>query len=541
MDKQPSILVIDDEPVVCESCTRILSRENYYVKACLDPRIGVQQALTNDFDLILLDLKMDKMDGLELLSRIRKRKPETPVIIITGYPTKRSKEDSIKLNISNYILKPFQPDEILDPVNKILKKSESYWKTKSIFTGSEQQTKEISYKHLQSKYTYINTGWQHKEKNGMIKVGGLVPCQLTKSIASVRLIEINDSVFCGLPLMEITYNNKTKYTIPSAATGRIKEVNKRLLENPSLILNNEYNWCWVANVEPNFTEKNQLMNLDVWKIGFLSEDYSHNIKYCRHFNDLGCEVYRTKSLEGILSIIARFNIKVLIIDSVSFPHEPLEFIKILKNKFPEVKIIVFDITESTSEQSYRNNNIFYYTKYPVSRDEISDILYSCFCLNNTTGIFNENTSSGLLPHYINRISIKNVHGKKITLLNFDNILRLDTGIGLLLIKKLKDKSIPVDFDYRLVNSPIKGSVIKQRILKAQSESDKVILVQAKELNRIPGNIQIEKRPVNNVDHAKNSILAIAIQQKSQGPDGMCFDPTTIESLTEILEVEMTMI
>ena len=73
MDHQPSILVIDDEPLVCESCHRILSIEDYKVDTYTNPKEGYQRAITNNYDLILLDLMMDEMDGMELLSALREK------------------------------------------------------------------------------------------------------------------------------------------------------------------------------------------------------------------------------------------------------------------------------------------------------------------------------------------------------------------------------------------------------------------------------------------------------------------------------------
>lgn len=120
MNAKPSILVIDDEAIVCESCSRILAGENYKVDTNTDPKEGFQQAIKNNYDLILLDLMMDSLDGMEILNRIRKIKPDIPVIIITGYPSKESKEESKSLGVLFYILKPFTPKEIIQPIKSLL-------------------------------------------------------------------------------------------------------------------------------------------------------------------------------------------------------------------------------------------------------------------------------------------------------------------------------------------------------------------------------------------------------------------------------------
>ena len=117
MEKHPSILVIDDEQVVCDSCYRILSNEDYQVYTNTNPVEGYQKALNNNYDLLLLDLCMDKMDGIQLLKKLRHIKSDMPVMIITGYPSKETKEESTNLGVLNYISKPFQPSEIVEPIN----------------------------------------------------------------------------------------------------------------------------------------------------------------------------------------------------------------------------------------------------------------------------------------------------------------------------------------------------------------------------------------------------------------------------------------
>ena len=169
MKNQPSILVIDDEPIICKSCHRILSKEKYKIDTNIDPQKGLHQAITNNYDVILLDLKMDKMDGLRLLSEFRQKKPDTPVIIITGYPSRDSKEESNKLNVSNYILKPFLPQEILKSVNNIIGQSVTPLKEKS---GYEQQVnKKHKGKYSNKSYPFFKSGIQ--QKYGFIKIGGL--------------------------------------------------------------------------------------------------------------------------------------------------------------------------------------------------------------------------------------------------------------------------------------------------------------------------------------------------------------------------------
>ena len=135
METPSSILIIDDEPNVCESCQRILSQEDFNVDTNINPISGYDQALANNYDLIILDLIMKDLDGLELLAKLREKKPDVPVIIITGYPSVESKKKSMNFGVLDYILKPFEPNEILEPIKNILKHSISSY-GKVLFTNS---------------------------------------------------------------------------------------------------------------------------------------------------------------------------------------------------------------------------------------------------------------------------------------------------------------------------------------------------------------------------------------------------------------------
>ena len=81
----PRVLTVDDEQVVCESIRRVLTEEGYEVATSTSSKAGLDLLRKEPFDLLLLDIKMPEMDGIEMLKAARDISPETEVLIVTGY------------------------------------------------------------------------------------------------------------------------------------------------------------------------------------------------------------------------------------------------------------------------------------------------------------------------------------------------------------------------------------------------------------------------------------------------------------------------
>lgn len=114
------ILVIDDEDIVRTSCSRALAPEGYEVKLAKNGLEGMNMIKGEKFDVVLTDLKMPDMDGIEVLRKIKEEWPGVEVIIITGYQTVDTAVKSIKLGAFDYIEKPFTPDALIAAIVKAL-------------------------------------------------------------------------------------------------------------------------------------------------------------------------------------------------------------------------------------------------------------------------------------------------------------------------------------------------------------------------------------------------------------------------------------
>lgn len=114
------VLVIDDERSVCLTCRRILEPEGFMVDSTTSGVEGVRMALEGDYHVILLDLKMKDMGGMEALETIKRHRPGVVVIIITGYATIQTSIEAIKKGAFHYVPKPFTPQELGMVVHKAI-------------------------------------------------------------------------------------------------------------------------------------------------------------------------------------------------------------------------------------------------------------------------------------------------------------------------------------------------------------------------------------------------------------------------------------
>jgi DNA-binding NtrC family response regulator len=117
------ILVIDDEASIGLSCKRILGRHGHDVQSYDDPQTGLQAALMGDFDVLLVDLVMPEIDGLEILKRVKAAGVSSEVVIITGYSTVESAVEAIKQGAADYLSKPFSPNQLEMVLQKVCERS----------------------------------------------------------------------------------------------------------------------------------------------------------------------------------------------------------------------------------------------------------------------------------------------------------------------------------------------------------------------------------------------------------------------------------
>jgi DNA-binding response OmpR family regulator len=120
-----NILVVDDEPVARQSLTDILKLEGYNVTSAPNGQAAVEYVRTHPIDLMIVDLRMPGMDGLEVVQVVNQVSPETEVILLTAFGSTETAIQALRLRIHDYLLKPASPAQVLASVKKGLARHSS--------------------------------------------------------------------------------------------------------------------------------------------------------------------------------------------------------------------------------------------------------------------------------------------------------------------------------------------------------------------------------------------------------------------------------
>lgn len=114
--KPQRILAIDDERVICDACRVVLTEMGHHVTRCHSGVDGLSAIKSGDYDIILLDMKLSDMDGLDILKALQKEKVQPCIIVMTGYATMANAVQAMKLGAADYLAKPFTDDELISTI-----------------------------------------------------------------------------------------------------------------------------------------------------------------------------------------------------------------------------------------------------------------------------------------------------------------------------------------------------------------------------------------------------------------------------------------
>jgi CheY-like chemotaxis protein len=113
------VLVVDDEPIVLKSCRLVLEAEGWEVVSAASVEEALSRLESITPDLLLIDVKMPVHDGMYLMRQVKEMKPDIPIIVMSGYPTRETISKAEDLGAATFLPKPFTPDELADTLRAV--------------------------------------------------------------------------------------------------------------------------------------------------------------------------------------------------------------------------------------------------------------------------------------------------------------------------------------------------------------------------------------------------------------------------------------
>ncbi len=156
------MLVIDDERLTRQLCVDILEKDGISVLTAEDARSGLQKVQEHTIDVVLMDVMMPELGGLEALRILQAKAPDIPVIIITAYPSSQVAIEALKSGAYDFIAKPFPSEELINVVRRALERRHLLIENRRLLEELQQKVKELS--HLYSEAERFTTRLEEKVK-----------------------------------------------------------------------------------------------------------------------------------------------------------------------------------------------------------------------------------------------------------------------------------------------------------------------------------------------------------------------------------------
>jgi len=112
------ILVLDDEPIVCKRLQPVLEKKGYVVESFYESETSLKRFIETPFDIVITDLKMNGLNGMQFLTEVKQHSPATEVIVITGFATMETAKESFRNGVFDFLAKPFKLGEIQEVIEK---------------------------------------------------------------------------------------------------------------------------------------------------------------------------------------------------------------------------------------------------------------------------------------------------------------------------------------------------------------------------------------------------------------------------------------
>lgn len=260
MERILNVLVVDDEQVVLDSIIKHLKKDNFTIHTALTARAGLEMVDSCRMDIILTDLMMPEMDGLQFMKEVKKRDPHIPVIMITGYATINTALQATELGAFDYIAKPFTKSELRSVIQRA---SELVLKSEAVREKAGAEAKGAAGISARELKAIGDFSWIMVQEDSTVLMG--VERSFLHTIGRIQNIflpSVGDKLRQGSAYLQIFSSDLRSHTVLSPLSGQVIEVNEKVLDNPATALEDPYGDGWLIRLKPSRFE------IEIKELGF---------------------------------------------------------------------------------------------------------------------------------------------------------------------------------------------------------------------------------------------------------------------------------
>lgn len=249
MAESARILVVDDELPVCKSIVSALSDGSNSVDMALSGEEALQREQECHYDVVLTDLMMPGLGGIDLLRQLKKQRADIKVIMITGYPSIKSAVQAIKLGAFDYIPKPFTPNDLRSLVWRALESRQFDMKQGGADEIAADQGAAIEIP--EGLLSIPDNSWVKVEGNEYVRMGVHHHfISVIETITAIRFPEVNEMRYQGEVCVRITDSNNFVHRVWAPVSGMIGKLNDAIKKDHSKIINDPYGEGWLLLIKP---------------------------------------------------------------------------------------------------------------------------------------------------------------------------------------------------------------------------------------------------------------------------------------------------
>ncbi len=247
MNSQFDILFVEDEKIIVGIAEKILHEAGFSVDAAAEAETAFDKWQQNVYSVLIADLMLPNVSGIELMKRVKMQNPDIPVIIISGYATVEIVIEAFTAGAFDFLAKPFDENELLG----VVRRGATYLE---MLNGSPEKRSgfvEEMKNDAEKVYFLGKHSWTKAEENGLYVVGlGETFCGVLKEIREVVFPEIGSEILQGRSCMRLVSEQLFEHVVLSPLSGKVVAVDQKVQNDPKLKNINLVRRRWLLKLLP---------------------------------------------------------------------------------------------------------------------------------------------------------------------------------------------------------------------------------------------------------------------------------------------------